>query len=253
MTSNKPPKKYDASKLGSQKEDSKLTYILGGVAVVAIIALIVIFVVLPGNKSNEALTVDYGTPTAADVQVMNNGVIRSGDLDAPVTLDVYEDFMCPACAIFEAQSGAEMSQAVDDGKIAVRFHSLNFLDKSSASGDYSTRASAGAQCIAETGDRDAFDAFHSQLFAQGVQPQEGGTEDHTNEQLAEMAKDGGANDAAVQCITDGSEADTAKQSAEFSTNELSQKTGGQVSTPSVFNGGDKVDWNNPSWLADIIG
>ncbi|WP_024795458.1 thioredoxin domain-containing protein [Tomitella biformata] len=253
MTSNKPPKKYNAAKLGSNKEDSNLTYILGGVAVVAIIALIIIFVVLPGKKSDEALVVDYGTPTAAEVQLMSNGIIRSGNQDVPVTLDIYEDFMCPACAGFEAQYGADVTQAIEDGKIAVRFHMLNFLNKSSASGDYSTRAAAGAQCIADSGNRAAFTAYHSQLFVQGVQPAEGGPTDHSNEDLAALAKAAGADDATVECVSTGANVDAAATSAEFSTNELSKKTGGQVSTPSVFNGGDKIDPSNGAWLTDIIG
>lgn len=251
MTSNKPPKKYDPSKLGSQKQDAKLTYILGGVAVAAIIALIVIFVVLPGKETPVA--VDYGTPTAAEVQIMNNGVIRSGNLDAPVTLDVYEDFMCPACASFEAQSGEQITQAIEDGKIAVRYHMLNFLNRQSASGDYSTRAAAGAQCIAETGDRAAFTAYHSGLFAPGVQPSEGGATDHTNEELAALAKAAGANDTATECIQTGAKVEAAAQSATSSTEDLSTKSDGRVSTPSVFNGNDSVTWSNPSWLTDITG
>lgn len=253
MTSNKPPKKYDPSKLGSQKQDAKLTYILGGVAVAAIIALIIVFVVLPGKKNNEALTVDYGTPTAAEVQIMNNGVIRSGNENVPVTLDVYEDFMCPACGQFEAQSGAEMTQAVNDGKIAIRYHMLNFLNRQSASGDYSTRAAGALQCIAETGDRTAFSAFHSGLFAPGVQPAEGGAADHTNEELSAIAKSAGANDTAVACVAAGDKVDAAKAAAEFSTNELSKKNGGSVSTPSVYNGTTKIETGNPAWLSAIIG
>ena len=253
MTSKKPPKKYNPAKLGSQKNDSTLTYILGGIAVVVLIALIGIFVVWQGNKDNEALTVDYGTPTAAEVQVMANGVIRSGDLDAPVTLDVYEDFLCPACAQFEASSGAELTQAIDDGKVAVRYHMLNFLNRASSSGDYSTRAAASAQCIAETGDRAAFSAYHSQLFAPGVQPAENGGADHSNADLAEIAKTAGADDAAAECISSGDQVDAAAQSATFSTDDLSQKTGGQVSTPSVFNGSDKIDPSSADWLSNTIG
>lgn len=253
MTSNKPSKKYNAAKLGSTKEDSNLTYILGGVAVVAIIALIIIFVVLPGKKSNEVAVIDYGEPTAAAVQVMDNGVIRSGDQNVDVTLDIYEDFLCPACGQFEAQYGEQITQAIEDGTIAVRFHLINFLDGNSGSGDYSTRAAAGAQCIAETGDRAAFSAYHSGLFAPGTQPPEDRSPDLSNEQLAEIAKTVGANDEAVACISSGDKMDAATAAAEFSTKELSDKTGGQVSTPSVFNGGTKVDPAKASWLTDIIG
>lgn len=253
MTSNKPPKKYNPAKLGSKKEDSNLTYILGGVAVVAIIALIIIFVVLPGKKNNAPLNVDYGTPTAAAVQVLNNGIIRSGDESAPTTIDVYEDFLCPACAGFEAQYGTELTQAIEDGKVAVRFHFLDFLNRSSASGDYSTRAAAGAQCIAEAGDRAVFTAYHSGLFAQGVQPAEGGSTDLSNEDLAAFAKSAGADDATVECISTGAKVDVAESAATFSTEELSKKNGGQVSTPSVFHDGDKVDVTKGTWLTDITG
>lgn len=252
MTSNKPPKKYNAAKLGASKDDSNLTYILGGVAVVAIIALIIIFVVLPGKKSNEPTAMEYGEPTPAAVQVMENGVIRSGDVDAPKTVDIYEDFLCPACASFENSYGTQITQAIDEGKIAVRFHFLNFLNRASASGDYSTRAAAGAQCVAETGDRAAFAAYHSGLFGPGAQPEEGGATDLSNEDLAAFAKNAGANEEAVACIANGDKVAAASAVAEISTEHLSSKTNGQVSTPSVFLDGNKIDPSNPKWLSDIV-
>src|SRR5699024_1961744 len=96
-----------------------------------------------------------------------------------------------------------VNQAIDNGDLAVRYHMLNFLNRSSASGDYSTRAAGAALCVAETGDGELFSKFHSTLFQQGTQPRENGSSDLSNEQLADVAKQVGADDGVAQCISDG--------------------------------------------------
>ena len=252
MTSNKPPKKYNPSKLGSQKDDNKLTYVLGGVAVVAIIALIVIFVVIPGQKGTETLS-DYGALENATVEVTDPGTILVGSASAPETLEVYEDFICPACGQFEMQYGGGLNEAIDAGEIAVDFHMLNFLNQTSASGDYSTRAAAATLCIADTGDAKAFSIFHSKLFATDTQPRESGKSDLSNDDLADLANAAGASEEAVSCVSSGGKVDLAAEGAAASAEKLAAKNDGQVGTPAVFDGDQKVELGNTSWLADIIG
>ena len=84
------------------------------------------------------------------------------------------------------------------------------------------------------------------------QPVEGGSTDHTNEDLAKLAREAGANDSTQRCIATGAQVQAAAQAAQQSMNQLSKAVGGQVSTPSVLLEGKKVDVSNPNWLADIL-
>lgn len=254
MSSKKPPKKYDASKLSNKRNDAMLTYILGGVAIVAIVALIVIFVVLPNTEETEVQAEGYGSVQAGTpVEVSDSGAVMVGKPDAKVTIDAYEDFMCPACAQFENQFGNGVNQAIDDGGLAVRYHMLNFLNRSSSSGDYSTRAAGAALCVADTGDGEMFSKFHSALFQPDTQPRENGSSDLSNGQLADIAKQVGADDDVAACISDGRKIDAAKSGAETSMQDLATKSGGQVSTPSVFNGDQKIDLTNTNWIGQLTG
>ena len=112
--------------------------------------------------------------------------------NASTTVDIFEDPLCPYCAQLEQTFGQELAQAMDEGRIAVRSHMLDFLNAASASGDYSTRAIAATQCVADTGDGIAYSKFHSVLFSPEQQPAEKGSSDHTNAELAALAKDAGA-------------------------------------------------------------
>lgn len=66
----------------------------------------------------------------------------------PVTIDVYEDYLCPACKQFEQTSGPTLEQLVSDGKARVVYHPVAFLNRFSST-EYSTRSSAAAGCAAE--------------------------------------------------------------------------------------------------------
>ncbi len=91
-------------------------------------------------------------------------VVGSG----PVTIDVYEDFMCPHCKQFEEQAGATLKQLVADGKARVVYHPVAYLNRFSTT-QYSTRSSAASGCAAQHG---KFREFVEALF--GRQPAEGG-------------------------------------------------------------------------------
>ncbi len=223
--------------------------IIGGIAITVIVAIIVIGLVL--NKKESAVQGEgYGGSTQS-VATAQNGVVtvsKSGSTPA-VTIDLYEDALCPICAEFERQFGQQINQAVDEGKLAVNVHMLNFLNQQSFSKDYSTRAAAALLCVAEQDGSTpgAYLAFHSALFATGTQPEEGGASDLTNQQLADLATKSGA-PAAAECITSGKNIDAAVAADTASREKLKQATGGQVATPTVVHNGAPVqltvDWLN---------
>lgn len=239
------------NKYNPQPESSKSTYILGGLAVL-VIAVIVIGGVIWQSERSEPLNDGYGGVKNSEVEVraLDEGVVRLGTPDAATTIDVFEDPMCPACRLFEERYGQQIAQAVDDGKIAVRYHLMNFLDETSASKDYSTRAIAATHCVADSGDAIAYSAFHTALFDAANQPSEGGSSDPSNEDLAQLARDAGASDDAANCIESGSLVEQAKAHAAASSKALAAAGGN--STPTVLHNGTVIDpFSDTDWIANL--
>src|SRR5699024_1383901 len=120
---------------------------------------------------------------------------------------------CPVCAQFESAFGEDIGQAIDDGELTVRYRMVAFLDSRSASGDYSSRAFAALLALADAaGDQPGLVlAFHRALFDPAVQPQERGSDDLSDGQLADLAGGLGAPADAVTAIADGTEHATARQ------------------------------------------
>jgi len=93
-----------------------------------------------------------------------------GKASAPVTVEVYEDFLCPACRRFEESAGAQLRSMAADGAARVVYRPMAFLDGSSTN-RYSTRALNAAACASDSG-AGGFSTMHGALF--DAQPAEGG-------------------------------------------------------------------------------
>jgi protein-disulfide isomerase len=236
-----PVPKASGGKYQPRAQSSVTTYVLAGLAVVVVAAVVIGGIVWNSNR-------DKGT---ADTNVLSTtAVFTTGSASAPTTIDMFEDFQCPACRNLEASSGDALTDAVNSGRLQIRYHMLNFLDKRSGSGDYSSRTAGAMKCVAATEDQDVQLAYHSLLFQQ--QPDEGDV-DHDNQALAAFAKDVGASDATQQCIADGAQVAAAQKLAEQSQSELSTALGGQVGTPSVLEDGKQVSvTEGPEWVATLI-
>ncbi|MFC7447427.1 thioredoxin domain-containing protein [Rhodococcus daqingensis] len=234
-----------------QPTSSRSTYILGGLAVLVIAAVVIGGVIWQNNRSkprNEG----YGavSNSAVQVAVVEDGIVRIGQPGATTTIDIFEDPMCPYCGELENKNGQEVAQKIDEGKVAVQYHILDFLNRLSASGDYSTRAVAASMCVAESGDAIAYSKFHAALFSPENQPAENGSSDHSNAELAQIATDSGANDAAVACISDGAKVNEAAAAAQKGREALAAS--GAAGTPTVIVNGSIIDaLGNPNWVAEL--
>lgn len=220
-----------------------------GTYLVAAAAILVIGGVFYQHSRTTAADNGYGAAKTAAVTV-NAGVVHVGAPNAPVTWNVYEDFTCPICRQFEGVYGQQLAQAQDQGKTAVDYHMLDFLDSRSASKDYSTRAAGAALCVARDGTGSAFPTFHSALFAAGTQPQENSGSDLSNTALAKVAANAGASPAAQQCISTGAQVTAATTAAQTGQTAL-QALGNPVATPTILNGTTKIDINNRNWLSHL--
>jgi protein-disulfide isomerase len=169
--------------------DRRRRSVVGGVvaAVLLVVVLVVVVVVQTHRTSTPA-------DAAAPAGTSGNGyVFAVGSADAPVTVDLYEDFQCPNCKAFEDSTGSTIDDLVTAGTVQVRYHGMAFLD-TDANDDYSTRALNAAAVVADTAGTEAYQRFHDLLFAH--QPAEGGS-GLTDDQLVAYAQQAGATGADV--------------------------------------------------------
>jgi protein-disulfide isomerase len=115
----------------------------------------------------------------------------------PVTVDLYEDFICPACGQFEQRAGGTLDQLVTENKIMIVYHPVAYLDRYSTTG-YSTRSSAASGCAAEGG---RFREYTRALFQR--QPPEGGPGLSNDELIGIAGTVGLDQDRFAGCVRDG--------------------------------------------------
>jgi protein-disulfide isomerase len=212
--------------------------LLGGL-VAGVVVLVALVAVLVVQTQRAAPSADAAVPA----NVVDGTVIAVGSADAPVTVDLYEDFQCPNCRALEAESGSTLAQLVADGTVQARYHGMAFLD-TSANHQYSTRALNAAAVVLATAGPDAFQTFHDLLYAN--QPAEGGS-GLTDEQLIQYAGQAGASGSTVQAdIHDLIYGDWVKQATDQASKD------GVTGTPTVFVDGTELTDLSPAGLTAAV-
>jgi len=130
---------------------------LGVIGIIVAGALLVAFALIyPNLKSvGEIVTVEPNPRPMADGTAM-------GDPDAPVVIDVFEDFQCPACRSFTEDVETRITETyVVSGQVYYVFHQYPFLDGASVNKE-SHQAANASMCAREQG---LFWEYHDILFA----------------------------------------------------------------------------------------
>jgi protein-disulfide isomerase len=183
---------------------------------------------------------------------LDDRVVVAGADRAKVTIDVYEDFLCPACGAFEKQYFGQIEEALQGGTINIRYHLLNMLDDKSNPPGYSLEAASAAMCAVPVG---KFPSYHGSLFA--TQPSEGGP-GYTVDQLVQLGRDLGITDPSFDsCVRAGTYKDAvrAELAAALENPALRRPSpsGGQYfGTPTVAVNGRLVDVSDTGWLDKAI-
>lgn len=231
--------------------------IIGGVAIVVIIAIIAVGLIMY-EKNTATQGSGYGVSKESTASVDDKGIITVSNGNPSLVLDVYEDGLCPACAQFEHQFGQQISKAIDDGQLTARYHMVNFLNASSHSGTYSTRAYAALIAVAKNdGSKPGvFMQFHTALYDPANQPKENGSSDLSNAQLASLAGSVGASTTTQDEISTGTDVASAKTHAAAnitSLQALAAKAGSSSwGTPTVARDGSIVAINDVNWLTNLL-
>ena len=134
----------------------------------------------------------YETPVNATADGM--GLIAA---KGPVTVEIYQDYMCPYCGAFEKEAQATIDKLISDGKIQLTIHPIAILDEASNGTKYSTRASAASACASDAG---KLWPYNNALYAN--QPQEG-SDGLTTDKLIEIGKSVGLGSDFESCVKSG--------------------------------------------------
>ncbi|GIJ29242.1 membrane protein [Micromonospora qiuiae] len=173
--------------LARERRRKRMLWISLGAVVVLVIAGLIGWSVFSGQRGGKFIAPPGANDTGTGI------VVGSG----PVTVDIYEDYLCPACKRFEQTSGATIDQLISEGKIRAVYHPVAYLNRFSST-DYSTRSSAASGCAAEGG---KFTEFGKALFER--QPAENGA-GLSNDQLIDIGAEVGLDrEAFGGCVRDG--------------------------------------------------
>ena len=213
-----------------RKERRRRTLVIGG-AIAAVLTLILLAgyaVQSARDTTGEAGAVPSGT-------VGDGGyAVPYGQESAPVTVTVYEDFMCPFCGDFEEASASVLQRYVEFGDVQVHYRVLSFLDGASDGSDYSTRAMNALGVVLDTAGPDVAKRFHDLLFEN--QPEEGTSGPSDDELIAYAVEAGASEDAVSGPIRDR----RFEQWVVNATDASSQE--GVSSTPTVMVDGEVIEF-----------
>lgn len=206
-----------------------------GLVVGGAVAAVLTLVLLAGYA------IQAGRDTTGEAGAVPSGVVGEGGYavpygreSAPVTVTVYEDFMCPFCGDLEDASASLLEEYVDAGDVRVEYRVLSFLDRASDGADYSTRAMNALGVVLDTAGPDAAKRFHDLLFED--QPEEA-TSGPSDEELIAYAVEAGAREAAVAAPIENRRFEQWVLNA---TDASSQE--GVSSTPTVMVDGEVVEF-----------
>jgi len=161
-----------------KKQRQQRLFVILGVVVVAL--LIVGFLVVPPlmAKSQPVGSIVSITPVA---RPQANGT-AAGDPNAPVLVEVYEDFQCPVCDVYSKTVETQlMSNEIASGKVHYVFRQFPIIDRGAADGESHQSANASL-CAADQG---RFWDYHDMLFANQTGENVG---DFTNKRLVAFAE-----------------------------------------------------------------
>ncbi|WP_026930931.1 DsbA family protein [Glycomyces tenuis] len=150
----------------------------------------------------------------------------------PVEVDIYLDYLCPACKQFESTYAGNIQAWVDAGSVTVNYHPIAILDRLSQGTEYSTRAAASAVCAADVGEQEFLDYTVALYEHQPAENSQGLSDD----ELTSIGADVGLGSDWEQCVADGAYKGWVQAGTESATGDQ-----GVSGTPTVKVGGEEVD------------
>lgn len=184
----KKPSKQELAKQAEERRaqlarDRRNQTIIGVVVVAVLVIAIALggFFIWRANQPQKATSVsDAKAAVSAVSEKPSNAndefgfTLSKNGVNKPIenvpTVEVYMDFLCPACGTTDRSLSGTWKKMVDAGQINLDLHPNAYLDNSS-SDEYSTRTAAAAAYIAQH-EPEHLLAFTTSLFEEDFQPQE---------------------------------------------------------------------------------
>ncbi|WP_137292546.1 DsbA family protein [Nocardioides dongxiaopingii] len=208
-------------KKAEQAAARRRNLMVGGV--VALVLVLIAVVIYFFSRSND---VEAAAPGSSDYGV------TIGPEDAPHTLVIYEDFLCPACGALEAATGDRLAELADEGQVFVDYRPFTLLDRL---GTYSARSASAFGVVLEESGPEVAKKFHDLLYAE--QPEEGAEPYPDADWLVDKAVEAGADEAAVRPGIEEGENDFAEEATQEAVDAGVQGTPTVILDGETFTGG----------------
>ncbi|MGC4174446.1 DsbA family protein [Demequina sp.] len=162
------------------------------IAVIAVFAGVVYFIV---DTSKTPTLAEAHAPAGSD----ETGGILVGAAGGELRTDIYLDFLCPYCKIFEDTNAETLTSMSEAGDVSIYYHMLNGLDPYSNGTKYSTRTANAAAVVSDRSPEHLAD-FYAILFANQPAEQTPGL---TDAEIANLAVSVGVPQEVADTFVDG--------------------------------------------------
>lgn len=147
----------------SQGGDPFTRWLVIGMVTLVVVVGAVFSLTSEKSAKNAAFTALDSFQSVGDIQgavdsTAGDGIVFNAGL--PIKVDVFEDFQCPICKLFEDPIGGYLTSLITEKKAQVTYHPLSFLGNGSKD-DESIAASNAAYCAVDEG---KFLDFHKALY-----------------------------------------------------------------------------------------
>lgn len=208
-----------AEREAAARKSERRTRALIAVAVLVGVGIVVAALVTANQAGTDA---DASVPAGVTAP---DGGATVGEASAPVVVDEWLDYQCPACKAFHEQVGSTIDELVESGDIQITYHPLSFINPGS---ELAANAFGCAVDQGQTAD------YHDALMTnQGVESGDG----YTNDQLIGLGSALGMGDDFATCVNDATYEGWVNNVEASALEQDPPVTG----TPTVFMNGELVD------------
>lgn len=170
---------------------------------IVIVGVVVWAILAQGNRSalEDVALKPQGATESGGITVGADGIAGStaGSAADAVVVQVYSDFMCPICGVFEELNGPMLAELREAGEIVVEYHPVAILDRYSQGTAYSTRSATAVVLVADQAP-ETFLAFSDGLFANAPEENTAGLSDA---EIAAIAREAGVPEEVAAQIESG--------------------------------------------------
>lgn len=227
---------------------SRTVAIIALIAGIAVLGGLVVWIFAEGNKpTTEGLSAPAGATVSGGIPVGQDGVAgtRGGSAEDATVIQVYFDFMCPYCGLFETTNAAELEELRATGDVVVEYHPVSILDRLSMGTGFSSRSATAAAFVADRAP-EAFVDFLTVMLANQPAENTGGLSDA---QMAAFAADAGAGEAVTSAIADGTyfTGEDSLAAWVIAATEQAGKDLPRLATPTIVIDGEVLDTQQYNW------